>query len=73
MKRALEKLKIKPNVAYIDGPFAPKTNIKCKTLNPPNLKNPNKSPLQLAFCCMFEKGLGGSPLAAGDCPYPPAL
>ena len=31
MKRALEKLKIKPNVAYIDGPFAPKTNIKCKT------------------------------------------
>ena len=31
MKRALAKLKIKPDVAYIDGPFAPKTNIECKT------------------------------------------
>jgi len=30
MKRALTKLKVKPNVAYIDGPFAPKLNIKCK-------------------------------------------
>ena len=27
----LEKLKIKPNIAFIDGPFAPKLNIKCKT------------------------------------------
>ena len=32
MKRALYKLKIKPKLAYIDGPFAPKnTKIKCKT------------------------------------------
>ena len=31
MKRALSNLKIKPNLAYIDGPFAPKTKIKCKT------------------------------------------
>ena len=32
MQRALKKLKRKPSVAYIDGPFAPKnTNIKCKT------------------------------------------
>ena len=32
MKRALKKLKRKPNIAYIDGPFAPKNvNIKCKT------------------------------------------
>tara|TARA_B100000686_G_C16675415_1_gene908858 strand:+ start:588 stop:1232 length:645 start_codon:yes stop_codon:yes gene_type:complete len=31
MKRALTKLKIKPNIAFIDGPFAPKLNIKCKT------------------------------------------
>tara|TARA_B100000700_G_C14778915_1_gene730372 strand:- start:86 stop:679 length:594 start_codon:yes stop_codon:yes gene_type:complete len=32
MKRALKKLKNKPSVAYIDGPFAPKNiNMKCKT------------------------------------------
>ena len=31
MKRALSKLKIKPNIAYIDGPFAPNLNMKCKT------------------------------------------
>ena len=32
MKRALKKLKHKPSIAYIDGPFAPKNvNIKCKT------------------------------------------
>ena len=31
MKRALFKLKIKPSVAYIDGPFAPKLNINFKT------------------------------------------
>ena len=32
MKRALRKLKIKPSMAYIDGPFAPKNmKIKCKT------------------------------------------
>ena len=32
MQRALNKLKLKPCVAYIDGPFAPKnTKIKCKT------------------------------------------
>jgi len=32
MKRALKKLKYKPHIAYIDGPFAPKNlNIKCKT------------------------------------------
>ena len=31
MKRALSKLKVKPNIAYIDGPFAPKLNMKCKT------------------------------------------
>jgi len=31
MKRALNKLKHKPSVAYIDGPFAPKNlKIKCK-------------------------------------------
>jgi ribonuclease HII len=31
MARALEKLKIKPSVAYVDGPFAPKNiNIKCE-------------------------------------------
>ena len=30
MKRALSKLKVKPNVAYVDGPFSPKLNIKCK-------------------------------------------
>ena len=32
MKRALKKLKVKPSVAYIDGPFSPaNTKIKCKT------------------------------------------
>ena len=32
MQRALNKLKKKPNIAYIDGPFAPKNSkIKCKT------------------------------------------
>ena len=32
MQRALDKLKIKPYLAYIDGPFSPKKiNIKCKT------------------------------------------
>ncbi len=31
MKRALVKLKTKPNVACIDGLYAPKINIKCKT------------------------------------------
>ena len=31
MKRALLKLSTKPTLAYIDGPFAPKLNIKCKT------------------------------------------
>ena len=31
MKRALDKLKLKPSLAYIDGLFIPKnTNIKCK-------------------------------------------
>ena len=33
MKRALKKLKRKPTIAYIDGPFAPKdVKIKCKTI-----------------------------------------
>ncbi len=33
MKRALLKLKIKPSVAYIDGPFSPKNiKIKCKNI-----------------------------------------
>ena len=32
MQRALNKLKRKPSIAYIDGPFAPRNvNIKCKT------------------------------------------
>ena len=31
MKRALSKLSTKPTLAYIDGPFAPKLNIKFKT------------------------------------------
>lgn len=32
MHRALKKLKYKPSIAYIDGPFAPKNvNMKCKT------------------------------------------
>ncbi len=32
MQRALNKLKHKPSIAYIDGPFAPKNvKIKCKT------------------------------------------
>ena len=32
MKRALIKLKFKPSMAYVDGPFAPSNvNIKCKT------------------------------------------
>jgi len=31
MKRALSKLKLKPAMAYIDGPFAPSLNIKYKT------------------------------------------
>ena len=31
MKRALYKLKVKPKIAYIDGPFAPKIKMKCKT------------------------------------------
>ena len=32
MKRALDKLKIKPSIAYIDGIFIPKNiNLKCKT------------------------------------------
>ncbi len=33
MQRALNKLKKKPSIAYIDGPFAPKNvNIKCRTI-----------------------------------------
>ncbi len=33
MKRALKKLKKKPSVAYIDGPFSPKNiKLKCKTI-----------------------------------------
>ena len=31
MKRALSKLTTKPTLAYIDGPFAPKLNMKFKT------------------------------------------
>jgi len=31
MKRALTKLRLKPTMAYIDGPFAPKLNMKYKT------------------------------------------
>ena len=31
MKRALSKLRIKPSLAYIDGPFAPNLNMKFKT------------------------------------------
>ena len=32
MKRAINKLKIKPSVVYIDGLYSPKNiNIKCKT------------------------------------------
>ena len=32
MKRALDRLKYKPSIAYVDGLFAPKNiNIKCKT------------------------------------------
>ena len=32
MKRAIKKLKLKPSIAYIDGPFSPKNiKIKCKT------------------------------------------
>ena len=32
MQRALKKLKPKPSIAYIDGPFAPKNvKMKCKT------------------------------------------
>ena len=31
MKRALSKLKLKPTIAYIDGPFAPKLKMKYKT------------------------------------------
>jgi len=31
MARALSKLKVKPNLAYIDGPFSPSSKIKCKT------------------------------------------
>ena len=32
MKRALDKLKLKPSIAYIDGPFSPENvKIKCKT------------------------------------------
>jgi len=32
MQRALKKLKYKPSIAFIDGPFAPKNiSIKCKT------------------------------------------
>ena len=31
MKRALSKLRLKPAIAYIDGPFAPSLNIKYKT------------------------------------------
>ena len=31
MKRALSKLSTKPTLAYIDGPFAPKLNMKFKT------------------------------------------
>ena len=31
MKRALYKLKVRPCMAYIDGPFAPNISIKCKT------------------------------------------
>ena len=31
MKRALYKLRLKPAMAFIDGPFAPNLNMKCKT------------------------------------------
>jgi len=31
MKRALSKLRLKPTMAYIDGPFAPNLNMKYKT------------------------------------------
>ena len=31
MKRALSKLRLKPTMAYIDGPFAPSLNIKHRT------------------------------------------
>ena len=31
MKRALSKLRLKPTMAYIDGPFAPSLNMKYKT------------------------------------------
>ena len=31
MKRALSKLRLKPTMAYIDGPFAPSLNIRYKT------------------------------------------
>tara|TARA_B100000029_G_scaffold485954_1_gene539827 strand:+ start:3793 stop:4365 length:573 start_codon:yes stop_codon:yes gene_type:complete len=30
MKRAISKLKTKPSIAYIDGPFVPKLKIRCK-------------------------------------------
>ncbi len=32
MRRALYKLKVKPSLACIDGPFAPTLNMKCKTI-----------------------------------------
>ena len=42
MNRALSKLKIKPSVAYIDGPFTPnKTNIKCRAIIRGDEKNAN--------------------------------
>ena len=40
MKRALNKLKRKPSIAYIDGLFAPKIKkIKCKTVSIVGRKN----------------------------------
>tara|TARA_Y100000590_G_scaffold101794_1_gene115645 strand:- start:365 stop:958 length:594 start_codon:yes stop_codon:yes gene_type:complete len=42
MDRALSKLKIKPSIAYIDGPFIPKkTKIKCKAIIKGDEKNTN--------------------------------
>ncbi len=60
MQRALEKLKYKPSIAYIDGPFAPKNaKVKCKTLWCNNITRipPNRAQTATGYCrsCYYKQ------------------
>ena len=51
MQRALKKLKHKPSIAYIDGPFAPKNvKMKCKTF----IKGDEKLPVLLQLQLLLK-------------------